>query len=113
LSAFQSIGGISAADAWTELIPDEHNDWLGQRDAAFETYLLIGDKRNASNNVLFENYTTGAQTQRDAWCYNFSKDKINKNLARTAAYYNMQREEYASGQIDTDQAFVDNETKIS
>ena len=29
---FGQIGGISKANGWSEINPDEHNDWLNQRD---------------------------------------------------------------------------------
>ena len=38
--------------------------------------------------VFFYNYSAGINTSRDAWCYNFSKDSLVKNIQRTIKYYN-------------------------
>ena len=32
---FQSVNGISTQNSWTQIIPDQFNDWLNQRDPNF------------------------------------------------------------------------------
>lgn len=90
VSAFTSMASMAAANAWTELTPDEHNDWIAQRDSALDTYMLMGDKKDDSGNTLFSNYTSGVKTQRDAWAYNASLSKLTQNIQKTVEHYNAQ-----------------------
>ena len=62
--SFASIGGISRADGWTIIQPDEHNDWLSQRDTRYQNYILTSDKKT-SEPTLFSMHTRGVQTTRD------------------------------------------------
>lgn len=45
IEAFGSLKGLSDADGWQEVTPDEHGDWLKQRDAGFANFMAIGDKK--------------------------------------------------------------------
>ena len=74
----------------TEIItPNEHGDWLSQRNDAFNTFIALGDKENKNNkNTFFAPfYSNGLKTQRDAWCYNFSAEKIAVNMQKTISFY--------------------------
>ena len=77
ISAFDSIDGISKANGWQQIIPDAHNDWLNQRDDSFSDFIVLGDKKDKNAAVIFENYSRGVETSRDAWCYNFIKKTYN------------------------------------
>jgi predicted helicase len=69
------------------LVPDEHGDWLRQRDDSFSEYFIIGDKRNREPSI-FENYSFGAETKRDAWCCNASRNELILNISRMIEFYN-------------------------
>ncbi len=77
---FGSISGISALEGWTGIIPDEHGDWLDQRDRRFDKFIRIGDKKEKSAIKLFENYSLGVVTNRDPWCCNSSYAEIENNV---------------------------------
>ncbi|MYG51932.1 MAG: DEAD/DEAH box helicase, partial [Rhodospirillaceae bacterium] len=85
---FSSISGISALEGWTGIIPDEHGDWLDQRDRSFDAFIRIGDKRNKSDIKLFENFSLGVATNRDPWCYNASCASVQANIRRMIDVYN-------------------------
>jgi len=87
ISSFTSIAGITAADVWKAIIPDSHSDWLGQRDDSFEAYLVLGDKKGADAK-LFENFTLGVATNRDAWCFNASHSHVSANISRMIDFFN-------------------------
>jgi predicted helicase len=78
---FKSTTGLSAENAWKSIVPDEHHDWVNQRDESFSIFMVLGDKKRDSTR-LFENYSSGLKTQRDAWCYNLSKTGLEKNMRR-------------------------------
>lgn len=95
ISRFGSIGGIEKAKGWQAITPDEHGDWLGQRDKSFDAFLQIGNKDNKTNAaVLFANYSNGLKTNGDAWMYNSSKAQLAQNMQRFITTYNNETERY-------------------
>ena len=85
---FGAVKGISKANGWEVITPDDQNDWLNQRDASFDAFLKIGDKKSDHVNVLFQNYTHGVVTSRDAWCYQSSPSKLKRNIERSISFFN-------------------------
>ena len=115
---FQSINGISAQNGWTQIIPDQFNDWLNQRDPNFDNYLSMGDKKDKSAVVIFENYSRGIATARDAWCYNASYNSIDKNMSEMITFYDLQLKQFNINKENNDELkvndFIDrNPLKIS
>ena len=58
-------------------------------------FISIGDKKDKAATVLFENYSAGLKTQRDAWCFNASRRRLEKNIRHTVGYYNDQLARFA------------------
>ncbi len=87
-------GNINRKTFWQIITPDNHGDWLNQRDETFSNHISLGDKKNKSEAVIFENYSLGAATNRDAWCYNFSKNCLAKNMQSTIDFYNSEVARY-------------------
>jgi predicted helicase len=90
VSCFGSIGGIERANSWKTITPDKHGDWLGQRDKSFDAFIAIGDKNGSVDTKLFANYSTGVQTNRNAWTYNSSREAVAANMLATIDFYNAQ-----------------------
>ncbi len=88
VSAFKSIEGITARNAWKEIVPDQHNDWLGQRDDSFQEFISLGDKKDKVSPTLFADYSGGLKTNRDAWCYNCSRLSVETNIKKMTSTYN-------------------------
>jgi predicted helicase len=95
ISAFASIAGISTTNNWQTITPDEHGDWLKQRDHSFADYIVLGDKSGTETKTLFTNYSNGVKTQRDAWCYNASKESVTANMKRMIGFYNSETERFS------------------
>jgi predicted helicase len=108
---FGSIRGITARDGWQMVEPDEHGDWLKQRDSNFADHISIGDKKSDTGVVLFENYSAGLKTQRDAWCFNASRDVLETSIARTVAHYNRQLEAFKTARASNPSVEPDAFTK--
>lgn len=71
--------------------PNEHGDWISQRDDTFSTFQPIGDKATKGKDRtagMFRQYSRGLATSRDAWCYNFASDAVFANMRRMIANYN-------------------------
>ena len=94
VAKFGSVSGITAFGGWQQIKPDEHGDWLGQRDASFDAFLPLGDKENKSPAALFANYSSGVKTQRDAWCFNPDRDALDQNMRSTINFYNIELERF-------------------
>ena len=86
IRAYASVSGISA-DAWQIITPNEHGDWLRQRDDSFSRFIVLGDKKS-DGIKLFENFSLGVGTNRDAWCYNSSKSIVADSMSRMVQSYN-------------------------
>ena len=72
-----------------EIHPNAKNDWINQRDGVFDSLIPIGDKDDKADHTAFMPfYSAGLKTQRDTWCYNFSKADLTANMNRTIAHYN-------------------------
>ncbi|MDD3682641.1 DEAD/DEAH box helicase [Desulfovibrio desulfuricans] len=84
---YASIAGIRAANGWQSIIPDEHGDWLQQRDVSFGQFIVLGDKKG-DRGKIFDNFSNGLKTQRDSWCYNASATAVAANMERMIAFYN-------------------------
>ena len=91
IRSFKSIGGITKARGWIRLTPDSHGDWLDQRDDSFEAFLKLGDKKDKTGAVCFEDYSLGVATNRDAWCINPSLQALKRHIASTISFYNEER----------------------
>lgn len=85
IAGYISVAGI---EQWQQLIPDEHGDWLKQRDNSFGKFIVLGDKNDKSAETLFESYSRGLETGRDAWIYNCSKSALKKNVGNMIEFYN-------------------------
>ena len=87
ISRFRSIEGVKTAQAWHSITPDEHGDWLKQRDESFGQFITLGDKKGDEPQI-FNNYSLGLGTNRDAWCYNASKATITQSMDGMIRTYN-------------------------
>ena len=97
----KSIAGI---DDWQEIIPDRHNDWIGQRDEAFQALYPLGSKvaRAAKvgelDDAIFKLYSRGLATGRDAYIYNFCRDACAENARKMVDDYTGALQELSAGQ---------------
>jgi len=94
IKTFSSISGITEANAWQIISPDKHGDWLNQRNDSFSQYISLGDKRDKEPIVIFNNYSLGVTTNRDSWCYQFSKKKLKINMNNMIEFYNSEVDRY-------------------
>ena len=97
--AFGSIDGIAKANGWQVITPDQHGDWVNQRDDSFGAFVSLGDKRDQTAISIFENYSGGVKTNRDAWCYNASKSTLTKNMQDMVGFYNSEVARYQAACI--------------
>ncbi|MGV3597106.1 MAG: DEAD/DEAH box helicase [Bacteroidota bacterium] len=81
---------------WQILTPNEHGDWISQRNDVFDTYFPIESEKKFDTNSksIFNTHAIGVATNRDAWVYNSSQQEIKKNMESFIAFYNKQVIDY-------------------
>lgn len=97
LSIIQKFGSIENIK-WQELKPNEHGDWLNQRNDVFGEFIPLAPEKkfDALAKSVFIGYSLGLCTNRDAFCYNSSFREISKNMGLSIDFYNNQRKSYLS-----------------
>ena len=92
LEAVKAFGSVKGIGDWATILPDRHNDWIGQRDNTFGQYLPMGSKEAKAGRAeaTFHTYSRGIQTNRDAWAYNSSRAELAKNMKRHIGYCSSQ-----------------------
>ena len=116
LVTFEEISGVD----WLEITPNDAGDWINHRSREFETFTPLGDKKASTVHSIFETYSRGIMTARDAWTYNFSKDRLMENIQNTIEVYNSERarihalvDSREASLKDIDSLLTNDPTKIS
>jgi predicted helicase len=96
---FKSVG--NAEMKWKTLNANEHGDWLNQRNDIFDSFIpMVPEKKyNVKSKSFFIAQSLGTATNRDAWVYNFDENELKRNIKKTIAHYNEQRELYVENKI--------------
>ena len=102
LMRFGSVRGLEDVRRWNRIVPDAHGDWLDQRDQSFSAYPTIGDKKDKSSRVLFDNYSLGVVTNRDPWCINPSRTALAENIESTISFYNAELSRWRATKHDAE-----------
>ncbi|MCK8668219.1 DEAD/DEAH box helicase family protein [Pseudomonas azerbaijanoccidens] len=87
LEKIEQFANVAGIENWQTITPDEHGDWLKQRDTSFENFIFMGNKGGESISI-FDNYSNGLKTQRDAWACSFGKKSLSFNMRRMIDFYN-------------------------
>ena len=84
IEGYVSVAGIPT-EGWRTIVPDAHGDWLKQRDDGFGRFIALGGKNQTA---LFDIYSNGVKTQRDAWAHNSSKLGLTANMVSMIGFFN-------------------------
>ena len=76
------------SDDFKPLTPNDKADWINQRGNRFETFIPLHDSQIPKYGNLFNLRSRGLETGRDAWIYNFSREKLLENVQTTIEFYN-------------------------
>lgn len=90
LDVITTAHSVSKTD-FQDIVPNKHGDWINQRDESFIAFQPIGEKSSngrQTSPTLFQIYSSGLKTNRDAWCYNFSNRSVKSNMSRMIDIYN-------------------------
>ncbi len=113
---FKSIDGITNSEkGWQDIQPDENYDWINQGEKSFENHISIGNKKDKKATTIFENYSRGVASGRDAWCYNSSSKNVKANIKRMIDCYDEEVDRFITnrGDLNLDSFVNADPTKIS
>lgn len=93
LKIIQDFGSIKNVQ-WQQITPNNEGDWLNHRNAEFDGFSGLGEKRGDNKELIFDIYSSGVKTNRDAWAYNFSKNVLASSMSTMIATYNSELKRY-------------------
>jgi predicted helicase len=84
--------GAKAGVQWIPIVPDSKFNWLtaGMRPE-FDSLLALGDREQKSHDevhAIFNTFSNGVKTNRDAWVYAFSLAALEDKMHRMIENYN-------------------------
>ena len=90
MAALREAVSISGFSDWQTISPDDHHDWIGQRNDTFTHFYPLGSEAarlSEASNTIFELYSKGLVTGKDAYIYNFSYEVCVENSRRMTEDY--------------------------
>ena len=102
LGVLRDAGSVSGISDWQEITPDKHHDWVRQRNPVFEKFTPLGSddaKKGIADDTIFDLYSRGLATSRDAYIYNFSHDACAESGRRMTEDYLAAIEEMVQRQL--------------
>ena len=107
---------------WKPITPDQRYTWLTEGlHSEFETFIPMGTKeaktaKGGVVDVIFQTYSSGVKTCRDAWAYNLNRNALAENMSEMIDAYNVQVfkwEHRRDRDANVDDFVVSDDTKIS
>jgi len=107
ISNYRSVS--NPAMPWQTLEPNEHGDWISQRNDLFETFIPLAGKTkfDLKSHSYFLTYSLGIASGRDSWVYNFSRKKLRENVSQSIDFYNEQSLEFKNARQKDSELEVD------
>ena len=86
---------------WADVTPNEHGDWINQRSDNYlnlrPVTIIQSEDAIPSRTPLFGQSSLGVITNRDAWVFNSSAEKLHELVERQVGFYNKQVEALQGG----------------
>ena len=107
LQTIRKINSIAGIADWQHIQPDEHHDWLDQRDPAYRSFMPMAikeAKRQRRKDTIFSLFSYGIVTHRDVWVYSFDRSLLVHRMQDMIAYYEQRRMQVSQGELTLAQA---------
>ncbi len=111
LSHFKSVKEIEKQNLFEIIIPDENNDWINKGKKEFKKFIKIGDKKDKHSLTFFKNYSGGIKSNRDSWNYNFSYEKLKRNITFSLNFLNSEVERFKNNPTKEVKNFINYDSK--
>ncbi len=82
LAILREAGSVAGIEDWREITPNRQHDWIGQRSEEFQRLYPLGSKEvkaGQEGEAIFELFSNGYKTGKDAYLYNFSRNACAEN----------------------------------
>ena len=104
LRIIEESGSIAGISDWQRIAPDKHNDWLDQRDPAYQAYMPLGSKAGKSKKstalgVATCLYSRGITSGSDVWFYASSRPELDRRIQKMIAFYEKRRRQVKTGEL--------------
>lgn len=97
-------GKTHAGFQWQTIAPDAAGDWINQCHPEFMDFLPMGLQENRGKTQtapsIFNWYSGGVKTGRDAWAYNFSRSALARGMREMIGFYNSQMKDYKAAKAN-------------
>ena len=90
LTVLKEVTSTAGFSDWRVITPDDYHDWIGQRNEVFTQFYPLGSEAAKAANTgeaVFELFSNGYKTGRDAHIYNFSRTVCADNARRMTQDY--------------------------
>lgn len=93
LKIVKDINSMNNVD-WQKIVPNEKNDWVNVRDGVYDSLIPVASesKRSLNPSSIFNNFSAGVMTNREAWVYSSSRKELKSNTIRSIDFYNSEIE---------------------
>ena len=107
LQIIRASGSFSGISDWQRIEPDDHHDWLDQRDPGYQRFMPLAiksEKLRGDIQATFSFWSWGVKTNRDPWIYNFARSKLLRNIQTMTEFYEQRRQSVVKGAMSIEQA---------
>ena len=107
LRIIEESGSIAGISDWQRIAPDEHHDWLDQRDPEFQRFMPLAiksQKLQSDVQASFSLLSLGTITARDAWIYNSDLTLLRRSIQVLTTTYEQRRQSVLAGEMTVEQA---------
>ena len=111
----QSIKGI---EEWQTIIPDQHSDWINQRDATWQSLLPLGHKDTKANesgapDTVMRLYSGGVSTNRNPYLYSYDDVALSAFVEQMVQFYDQRRRAVQAGAMTLEDATANDSLHIA
>ena len=116
LQALVDLGSVDGIDDWQLIEPDQHHDWINQRDPTWNNLIRLGHKHakarkpNAPDTAI-RLYSVGINTGRNPYLYSFDSVSLADRAEKMIDFYEQRRRAVLAGDMTLEEA-TDNESTL-
>ena len=109
LQALVDLGSVDGIGDWQTIEPDEHHDWINQRDPTWNNLIRLGHKDVRANkpnspDTATRLYSLGLATGRDPYLYSYNRQALVDRAAKMVDLYERRRIAVKAGDMDLQKA---------
>jgi predicted helicase len=114
LAKLSSLDDISKIN-WIDITPNEDGDWINQRSEIYDSFVpLAGSgKKGKETEAIFKDFTRGVQTNKDPWCYAYTKSELETKIQLLIKNYTKYLKKFASGEMSLNEITLLPKSEIS